>query len=92
MLKLSSNYSDTTGSLRLYTKDKAIDFDAYIADTNVFKSFKYKSKLIGSTAAANRTLEDAAIVSPLKNLSNFWRSLEIHDVKSNVYHVTQTIL
>ena len=33
-------------------------------DANDFKSFKYKTKLIGSTAAANGILENATIAVP----------------------------
>ena len=54
-----------------------------ILQTNNFKSFKYKAKLLGNTVAqpapnaANRMLRNATIVVPLKYLSNFWRSLEM---------------
>ena len=41
------------------------------------KYFKYKTKLIRSTAIANGILENAAIALLLKYLSNFWRSLEM---------------
>ena len=40
------------------------------------KSFKYKTKIIGSTANDNNTL-DTEVVVPLKYLSNFWRSLDL---------------
>ena len=51
LLEYSLNYSDTTGSLRFYSKDKATNFDADIAAGNAFKSFKYKAKLLGNTVA-----------------------------------------
>ena len=41
LIKCSSNYSDTASSLRFYSKDKATNFDADIADNNAFKSFEY---------------------------------------------------
>ena len=41
------------------------------------KSYKYKTKLTGSTAAANATLENVTIAVPLKYLSNFRRSSEM---------------
>ena len=47
-------------------------------NTNDFKSFKYKAKLLGNTVAqsalnqANGILKNAAIVVPLKYLRNFW--------------------
>ena len=39
------------------------------------KSFKYKTKIIGSTPNDNNNILDAEIVVPLKYLRNFWRSL-----------------
>ena len=41
------------------------------SDSDHFKSFKYKTKLIGRTAATNVVLEDAVISVPLNYLSNF---------------------
>ena len=53
LLEYSLNYSDNTGSLWFYSKDEAANFNNTIAaDDDNFKSFKYKTKLIGSTAAA----------------------------------------
>ena len=78
----SSNYSETTGSSWFYSKDEANNFNNNIANTNNFKSFKYKAKLLGNTVAqtapkaANGILRNATAV-PLKYLSNFWRSLEM---------------
>ena len=78
-----SNFSQKNGSLWFYTKDEPTNFDAYIAKTNDFKSFKYKSKLLEKTLAqiapnrANEILKNAAIAVLLKNLSLFQRSLEM---------------
>ena len=47
------------------------------SDSDHFKSFKYKTKLIGRTAATSVVLEDAVISVPLKYLSNFWTPLEM---------------
>ena len=58
LLEYSSNYSDTTGKLWLYSKHEATYLNADIAHTNNFKSFKYQAKLIGSTAPANGILEN----------------------------------
>ena len=53
-LKHSSDYSDTTNSLWFCSKDKAANFNnAMAADDDKFKSFKYKTTLIGSTADEN---------------------------------------
>ena len=45
LIKFSSNYSETRGSLWFYSKDEATNFNADIANTNDFKSFMYKAKL-----------------------------------------------
>ena len=41
------------------------------------KSFEYKTKLIGNTPDDNNIL-DGEFVVPLKKLSNFWGSLDLH--------------
>ena len=51
LIECSSNYSKTTGSLWFYSKDEATNFNADTANTNNFKSFKYKTKLLGNTVA-----------------------------------------
>ena len=79
LIEYSSNYFEATGSLWLYSKDEATDFNANIANTDNFKSFKCKAKLLGNTEAdnGNGILKNATIAVPLKYLSNFWRSLEM---------------
>ena len=47
----SSNHSETTGSLWFHSKSQAINFNADITNTDNFKSFKYRAKLLGNTAA-----------------------------------------
>ena len=75
-----SNYSKTAGRLWFYSKDEATDFNADISIDNYFKSFEDKAKLLENTTAqsnpnqTNGILKNAAIVVPLKYLSNFWRS------------------
>ena len=81
LTKYSSNYSETTGSLWFYSKDKITDFNSGIANTDNFKL--YKAKLLGNTVAqpapnaANGILKYVTIAVPLKHLSNFWRPLEM---------------
>ena len=79
MLEYSSNYSNTRGSSWFYSKDEATNFNNDIADSNNFKSLLCKTKLLRKTEAerANGILKNTTIVVPLKNLSNFWRSLEM---------------
>ena len=50
LLKYSSKYSDRTDSLWFYSKE-AINFNNDIENTDVFKPFKYKAKLLGDTVA-----------------------------------------
>ena len=71
LLEYSPNYSDTEGSLWFYYKDEATDFNNDIANTNDFKYFKYKTKLLGKTEAGggNGTLRNTAIVVPLTYLT-----------------------
>ena len=82
LIEYSSN-SETTGSLWFYSKDEASNFNNNIANTDNFKSFKYKAKLLENTVAqpapnaANRILRNATIAGSLKYLSNFWRSQEM---------------
>ena len=83
LIEYSSNYSETTGSLWFYSKDEATDFNAVIGNDNSFKSFEYKTKLLGNTVAqpdpndASGILKNSAIAVPLKYLSNFQRLREI---------------
>ena len=51
LIENSSCHSKTTGRLWFYSKDEATDFNNNIANTDDFKSFKYKVKLLGNTAA-----------------------------------------
>ena len=78
LIKDSSNYSETTGSLWFYSKDKTTSFNANIANNNI-ESFEYKVKLLESpeTDEANGILNNATIAVSLKYWSNFWRSLEM---------------
>ena len=59
LLDYSSNYSDATGSLWFYAKDKGTNFNTDIVNTKAFKSFQYKAKLLENTVA-----------QPAKNNSN----------------------
>ena len=83
LIKYSSNYSETKGSLWFYSKDETTNFNAVIANTDYFKSFKYKDKFLENTLAqpnphhANGILRNATIAVSLKYLSNFWRSVEM---------------
>ena len=70
LIEYRSNYSEKTESLQFYSKDEATDFNADIANDNNFKSFEYKTKLLGNKEAhsspnhANRILKYTAIAVP----------------------------
>ena len=51
LTEYSSNYSEKAESLWFYSNDETTNFDADIVNDNNFKSFKYKTKLLGDTAA-----------------------------------------
>ena len=83
LLEYSSNYFVTTRSVRFYSEDEATNFNHNIANTDAFKSFKYKAKLLRNAAAQpapnkdNEILKNATNAVPLKYLSSLWRSLEV---------------
>ena len=90
LLEYSLNYSDTAGSLWFYSKDEATNVNANIATNDDFKSFKYKTKLVGERDAQiapnnnSGILENATITVPLKYLSDFWRKIEMSLTNSKV--------
>ena len=59
LMEYGLNYSETTGSLWFYSKDKATNFNADIANDYNFKSFMYKAKLLEAEADGdNRILKN----------------------------------
>ena len=74
MIEYSDNYSDASGSLWQFKRDKIEgDVDLTVNAQHIpnnSSSFKYKSSFITERNGVK-------IVVPLKYLSNFWRSLEI---------------
>ena len=76
LIEYSLNYSKTTRNLWFYSIGEAINFNAYIANDNNFKSFKYKAKLLGNTVAQptpNKAKDFWKCSNPvgLKYLNNF---------------------
>ena len=74
LIEYSDNYSDTSGSLWQFKRDEIVN-NADVSNDNA-PSFKYKANLIGNTEA-NATKNGVKIAVPLKDLNNFWRSLEM---------------
>ena len=83
LIEYSSSFSNITRNLCFDYKGDANNFNNNIGNTNNFKSFKYKAKLLETIVAqpapnaANGILKNETIAVPLKYLSDFWRSLEI---------------
>ena len=77
LIEYSNNYSKTSGSLWQYYKDDPND------NITQSKSFKSKIKITVKTPTAGNT-KDVEINVPLKNLSNFWRTLEVPLINSEV--------
>ena len=82
LIEYSWNYSETTGDLSFYSKNKATDFNADIVNDNDFKPFKYNAKLLRNIAAqddhaAYGIPKNVTIAMPLTYLSNSWRSFEM---------------
>ena len=74
LIEYSDSYSDTSGSLWQFKRDKIEEKNNLTVDNP--SSFKYKSNIIGNLSQAG-TRNNVKIVVPLKYLSIFWRSLEM---------------
>ena len=73
LIECSDNYSDTSGILWQFKRDKApVNNDGL--SVNNSDSFKYKAALVGKTANHNdgkSFVKDTKIIAPLKYSSNF---------------------
>ena len=54
LIQYSSSYPETRGSLSFYSKDEAPDFNSDIANTDNFRSFKCKAKLLENASAYSK--------------------------------------
>ena len=70
LIEYSDKNSKTSGSLWQYYRVEPIDT---ITES---ESFKFITKITGETPDADNN-KNVEIAVPLKNLSNFWRTLEI---------------
>ena len=86
LIEYSDNYVKTTGSLWQYCKDiPARDNDNEIVvfrANNTTDSFNLKVKITDQTG--DDGTKDVEIMVPLKYLSNFWRTLEMHLINCEV--------
>ena len=83
LIENSKNCSKTTRSLRNYYRDEpnsgAVGNINYsIKDS---KSFDYKTSITRRLEGSN-TEKEVEIVVPLKNLSNFWKTLDVPLINS----------
>ena len=79
LIEYISNCSGMTVSWLFYSKNEATNCNFDIANTDDFKSFRYKAKFLENIEAGevNEVFRNAAISVPSKYLGNFCRSLEI---------------
>ena len=75
LIEYCDNYSDISGSLWNFKRNKIIN-NADVNNDNNAPSFKYKATIIGNTENNGRK-NGVKIAVPLKYLSNFWRSSEM---------------
>ena len=72
LLEYSKNYKKPTDNLRNYCRDKPSD--TFFTDS---KSFKHETSIMEKTQQDNDSLTNAKVVILLKQLSNFWRALNV---------------
>ena len=77
LIEYNDNYSRTSGTLWKYCRDDPND------NITQYESFKYKLKITRKTPAAGNT-SDVKMAVPLKYLSNFWRTLEMPLINSEI--------
>ena len=91
LLEYNSNYSMTSGSLWNYHRHEADAAANEIVATHrlntkkttTIKSFEFKTKIIAGRPANKNTLDKEVLVL-LKYLSNFWRSLNLLLIDSEI--------
>ena len=88
LLEYSKNYIKIAGSLWNYYRDKpssSINDDNIIHSILNSESFDYRANFMEDGVTHNNLLKnDVKVVVPVKHLSNFWRSLNIPIINSEV--------
>ena len=88
LIECSKNHSKSTGSLWNYQRDEP-NSGLGGADNNInysikdSKSFDNKASITGKLEGKN-TKKEVEIVAPLKHLSNFWRTLDMPLINSEM--------
>ena len=84
LIEYSNNYSKTCGNLWKYCKDiPAVNNNGNIVNfhwANATDSFNFKAKITGQIDDDGK-IDNVEIMVPLKYLSNFWRTLEMIQIK-----------
>ena len=92
LIEYSDNYQDSSATLYQYKRDEPPEDNA-VADLtdNNSSSFKYKFSLLGTIPQVDAAADAARVgrlnvkvVVPLKYLSNFFRSLEMHLINCKI--------
>ena len=87
LIEYSNNYSKTSGSLLQYCKDVPAANDngniANFNEANATDSFNSKVKITDQTNNDGE-IDNVEIMLPLKYLSNYWRTLEMPLINSEV--------
>ena len=91
LIEYSDNYADSSGSLYQLKRDESLMNNAgnplNVASDNS-TSFKYKASLLGKADdddGNEKSLKNTKIVVPIKYLSNFFRSLEMHSINCKIH-------
>ena len=90
LLEYSKNYEKTSGTLfncyRDEPKEHTIGAGNNVINISIrnSKSFDYKTEITGSLDAGEDEKDDVTIAIPLKYLGNFWRSLNIPLINSEI--------
>ena len=90
LLEYSKNYEKTSGFLFNYYRDEPSETTIGAGNNAInisirnSKSFDYKTEIIGSLNAGEDEKEDVTIAILLKYLGNFWRSLDIPLINSEI--------
>ena len=66
LIEYSLNYSETTGTLWLYSNDEATNFNVDIFNDNNFKSFKYQKELL--IMIISSSMENASMTKQLTRI------------------------
>ena len=92
LIEYSDNYQDSSATLYQYKRDEPPEDNAvaHLTDNNS-SSFKYKFSLLGTIPQVDAAADAARVgrlnvkvVVPLKYLSNFFRSLEMHLINCKI--------